>query len=357
MPYFESLEQFIASVTARLNKPRRGVSGSEGVTAADFREAMIDTAKRAEDLILFGQENIAPAMALITQLYSSFPKITLAALRALEYDPDASDAQPAYLITDLDEFFRYDVSEAGADNGTTIVVDAADGRWVRTSLFQAAFSAKSVYEQWLDEGNIGSFSDMMETLVGEPGSNGASAYALWLADNPGGTLEDFFLSLKGDPGEDADISFIDGGTTGQVLAKASAVDKDVEWIDPPVPDANLGLIQAVQGGSSVTMTSADVQYTGCSLTLTPGTWLVSGRIVFTRNSTGISQYRADISGVGVAVPTCFQSSVSVNPHQVSMPLIGIITVASSTSISIKGMSSTTGCLIVYSNIQAVKIAP
>lgn len=42
MPTFTNLSQFVTTVTDKLTKPRRGVGGSEGVTAADMLSAMID---------------------------------------------------------------------------------------------------------------------------------------------------------------------------------------------------------------------------------------------------------------------------------------------------------------------------
>ncbi|GHB63954.1 hypothetical protein [Persicitalea jodogahamensis] len=50
MPNFSSLQQFFDSITARLNKPKRGVGGSEGVVNADVLEALKDVGRYADDV-------------------------------------------------------------------------------------------------------------------------------------------------------------------------------------------------------------------------------------------------------------------------------------------------------------------
>lgn len=74
---------------------------------------------------------------------------------------------------------------------------------------------------------------------GAAGDDGASAYELAVADGFEGTIEDWLASLKGDPGDTgpkgddgADgVGVPAGGTTGQVLAKASSDDHDTEWVN------------------------------------------------------------------------------------------------------------------------------
>lgn len=66
---------------------------------------------------------------------------------------------------------------------------------------------KSAYELWLDEGNSGSISDFLDSLIGAPGTNGTdgvdgeSAYEIWLAEGNTGTEQDFLDSLKGPQGD------------------------------------------------------------------------------------------------------------------------------------------------------------
>lgn len=49
MAYFSSLQNFIDTVTARFNKPRRSLT-NEGILKEDVLQALIDTAKRSEDV-------------------------------------------------------------------------------------------------------------------------------------------------------------------------------------------------------------------------------------------------------------------------------------------------------------------
>ena len=56
MAYFTSLQNFIDTITSRLNKPKRGVDGSPGVSSTDMLEALKDTGKRMEDAIEFVTE-------------------------------------------------------------------------------------------------------------------------------------------------------------------------------------------------------------------------------------------------------------------------------------------------------------
>ncbi|MDF7817386.1 hypothetical protein P1X15_07265 [Runella sp. MFBS21] len=51
MPTFPNLASFIASVTAKLTKPRRGIGGSEGVRASDVLTALIDAGTYMSELI------------------------------------------------------------------------------------------------------------------------------------------------------------------------------------------------------------------------------------------------------------------------------------------------------------------
>ena len=65
----------------------------------------------------------------------------------------------------------------------------------------------SAYEVYLKNGGILSETKWLESLKGEPGSNGyngsdgKSVYEIWLEQGNEGTEEDFLNSLKGDPGE------------------------------------------------------------------------------------------------------------------------------------------------------------
>lgn len=92
----------------------------------------------------------------------------------------------------------------------------------------------------------------VEGGAGEPGADGASAYEVAVANGFVGTEAEWLESLVGPVGADgatgpqgpagadgapgadgADgVGVPTGGSTGQVLSKASATDYDTEWVDP-----------------------------------------------------------------------------------------------------------------------------
>ena len=100
---------------------------------------------------------------------------------------------------------------------------------------------KSAYEIWVDAGNSGSEADFLNSLKGADGqdglngtdgidgTDGKSAYEIWVDAGNSGSEADFLNSLKGADG----VGVPTGGTTGQVLAKASDNDNDTTWVNPP----------------------------------------------------------------------------------------------------------------------------
>lgn len=54
MPTFSNLQNFIDTINTRLDKNRRGVNGSEGVTVADIKQSLIDAATFASELTING---------------------------------------------------------------------------------------------------------------------------------------------------------------------------------------------------------------------------------------------------------------------------------------------------------------
>lgn len=74
---------------------------------------------------------------------------------------------------------------------------------------------KSTYQLWLDLGNDGTEEDFLESLkgengpIGESGSDGRSAYEIWIDEGNSGTEQDFLDSLKGEKGADGTMTFAD----------------------------------------------------------------------------------------------------------------------------------------------------
>jgi hypothetical protein len=83
---------------------------------------------------------------------------------------------------------------------------------------------------------------------GIPGATGKSAYEIWIEEGNVGTEQDFLDSLVGADGGGVP----NGGTTGQVLAKASNTDQDVEWVNQTG-----GAVDSVSAFLNARMTTAE----------------------------------------------------------------------------------------------------
>jgi hypothetical protein len=86
----------------------------------------------------------------------------------------------------------------------------------------------SAYEIWLDEGNSGSITEFLNSLIGAPGatgdpgsdgSDGLSAYQIWLNEGNTGTPSDFLTSLIGASGQDGSPGL--PGNDGNGIASTS----------------------------------------------------------------------------------------------------------------------------------------
>lgn len=104
----------------------------------------------------------------------------------------------------------------------------------------------------VDEGTNGGGSG-----EGIPGPAGASAYQIAVDNGFVGTEEEWLASLKGAPGEKGDpgAGVVPGGTTGQMLTKASDSDFDTMWTDPPAGGGSSG-VSSFKGRTGAVMPQA-----------------------------------------------------------------------------------------------------
>ena len=124
---------------------------------------------------------------------------------------------------------------------------------------------KSAYEIWIEEGNVGTEQDFLDSLIGADGADGVdgkSAYEIWIDEGNVGTEQDFLDSLVGADGEGVPP----GGTTGQVLKKSSDTDFDTEWGDPA---SGGGCLQVLDEGESVTDCATEINFVGANVTVRP----------------------------------------------------------------------------------------
>lgn len=114
-----------------------------------------------------------------------------------------------------------------------------------------------------------------------------------------------------------------------------------------LPGAGLPLtfLNGTLTAGDVTMTNANTFYTGTSIILTPGTWLVIGFITLGRAATTLQRYTARISTGTVHYASSQMTQPSQNPHYVNICMSAIITVSENTTVHIQAAATSTSCLI------------
>jgi len=80
-----------------------------------------------------------------------------------------------------------------------------------SKLTEGDYMGASAYEIWLDQGNVGTVQDFLNSLVGP---DGKSAYTIWLELGNIGTEADFITSLIGVDGKSAYDIWLEQGNTG-----------------------------------------------------------------------------------------------------------------------------------------------
>lgn len=115
-----------------------------------------------------------------------------------------------------------DVTSTQPTAGQALVWDSTLEKWVPGTVSGESSTpgaeGKSAYQVAVDNGFTGSVSEWLASLKGVPGTPG----------------EDGSDGAPGAPGVGVPI----GGTTGQVLSKASATNHDTQWIDAPTGDGS-----------------------------------------------------------------------------------------------------------------------
>jgi hypothetical protein len=109
------------------------------------------------------------------------------------------------------------------------------------------------------------------------------------------------------------------------------------------PTATVSLTSAEGAASGdVTMASTNTWYTGASVALTAGTWLITAHITLNRTTTTAQQYQVRIhdttNTVSYASSQQYQASVANAP--VSMSLTSIVTLGGNATLAIQAASST-----------------
>lgn len=149
-------------------------------------------------------------------------------------------------------------------NKATIYIENDDGDWLPIWQYfpdpegdgsnGTGADGKSAYEIWLEQGNIGTKQDFIDSLKGEPGEpgpQGQSAYDLWLAQGNIGSQADFIAAIQGEPGEpgspgepgaegkSAYQAWLDAGNTG-------SQSDFLQWLKEPPPGRKVSQLEKAQ---------------------------------------------------------------------------------------------------------------
>lgn len=107
---------------------------------------------------------------------------------------------------------------------------------------------------------------------------------------------------------------------------------------------NYGLSYNGTLGSDVAIASGGTWYTGASVSLPPGKYLVTGHITVLRNTTTANTYSARISTGSTHYASAGIYMPSVTNHIATLSMSTIITLSSTTTISIQATGTTTGTI-------------
>lgn len=141
-----------------------------------------------------------------------------------------------------------------------------------------------------------------------------------------------------------------GGTTGQILAKASGTDHDTSWIDAPSGGGGGGsLTTATSKMTSDTSISDGVFGTLTSVSLEAGTWMVMAHANYGQGTTSTCRPTFKLHSGGTCYAAVSETvSTSNAPIYRSICVSAIVTVASTTTVTWSAAAQNFGATV-YAN--------
>lgn len=132
-----------------------------------------------------------------------------------------------------------------------------------------------------------------------------------------------------------------GGTTGQVLSKTGAADYAAGWVDPAAGGSITYSMSTLD--ADVNIAVAGTWYSGPTLTLPAGTWLIVGAANYLKNATGTGTATARLwDGTAAhASASMYHPSAAGVTMELTLPPT-VVVLAGSTTLSLDLQSNSAG---------------
>lgn len=147
------------------------------------------------------------------------------------------------------------------------------------------------------------------------------------------------------PGSINALSPTVAGATDYLIAIYNATDERWDVVgysgDFVIPSSNNTL------SGDVNITNANTFYTGASVSLGAGTWLIQGFITVGKAATTLCRYTARLRDTtnSTNLASGQMTQPSQNPHYVTISISAIVTLTATATIELQATSTTTSCLI------------
>lgn len=144
------------------------------------------------------------------------------------------------------------------------------------------------------------------------------------------------------------VVVLDATDVGAAATSHTHAISDVTNLQTSLDAKNATLTAAVNEASGdVTMTNANTFYTGASLSLAAGTYILFAAISCSRANTTATSYTARIRNAtdNAVLVSAIQAMPSLNPHYLTITMMHIITIAGTKTINVDAAANQAGCVI------------